>query len=336
MSEPGTGSKESSLSNRESPSSGALEKRRPIPGRGHCKSRKGCFSCKRRRVKCSEELPSCRGCGRLGLDCEYRRPPPVVLALSQISHQPPSPLRLEDLRFFHHFLAAACPSIPIGMDHIWHTVAAMSHEYEFLAHAILGLAAQHLTVSTASDFSVRALDHRISAISALNQALSSPSMTQGDTDAKFAAAIILTYQLSCMPDGMMDFLGMLRGWMVIQTTGRPDAPSGVVGADAAWRGLMTPLRTAKTTRATSGPITSHAGKGGQVNTHEPRRHSTTQRSSNYQVISSLALFPCKSPSVPCRVIVSGTLASPTPTSPCLSPESPSPSEPKPIRTLPPG
>ena len=151
----------------------------------------------------------------------------MVLGLSQISYQPHSPLRLEDLRFFHHFLTAAYPSIPIGMGGIWQAVAAMSHEYEFLAHAILGLAAQHLTASTASDFSVRALDHRVSAISALNQALSFPCATQSDTDAKFAAAIILTYQSSCMPDGMMDFLGMLRGWMVIQTTVVPSMEASI-------------------------------------------------------------------------------------------------------------
>ena len=227
MSELNTENKESPLSNTKLPSGGAFDKRRPIPGRGHFKSRKGCFSCKRRRVKCSEELPACRGCGRLGLDCQYPRPSPVVLAPSRISHQPHSPLRLEDLRFFHHFLTAAYPSIPVGMDDIWQTVAAMSHEYEFLAHAILGLAAQHLTTSTASDFSVRALDHRISAISALNQALSCACPTQSDADAKFAAAIILTYQSSCMPDGMMDFLGMLRGWMVIQTTVVPSMGASI-------------------------------------------------------------------------------------------------------------
>jgi hypothetical protein len=129
-----------------------------------------------------------------------------------------SALRFEDLRFFHHFLFAAYPSLPFGLDHIWQTVAAMSHEYDFLAHAILGLAAQHLTASTTSDFAVQALDHRVSAIKALNQALSIPSTTRADADAMFATAIVLTFQSSYMADGMMEFLSMLRGWMVIQTT----------------------------------------------------------------------------------------------------------------------
>jgi hypothetical protein len=94
----------------------------------------------------------------------------------------------------------------------------MSHEYDFLAHAILGLAAQHLSASTASDFSVPALSHRVSAITSLNSALSAPCTTKEDADAKFAAAILLTFQSSYMPDGMMEFLSMMRGWMIIQTT----------------------------------------------------------------------------------------------------------------------
>ncbi|KAK4118502.1 hypothetical protein N657DRAFT_651200 [Parathielavia appendiculata] len=194
-------------------------RRRPVPGRGHCKSRKGCFNCKRRRVKCSEELPSCRGCRRLGLECQYPGElPRLALKPAQNPNATPSTLRLEDLRFFYHFLSAAYPSLPFGLHDVWQTVAAMSHEYDFLAHAVLGLAAQHLTACTASDFSVPALSHRVSAITALNGALSEPCASREDADARFAAAILLTFQSSYMPDAMMDFIGMLRGWMVIQTT----------------------------------------------------------------------------------------------------------------------
>jgi hypothetical protein len=94
----------------------------------------------------------------------------------------------------------------------------MAHEYDFLAHSIIGLAAQHLTLCTASDFSIQALDHRVSAIAALNGALSRACLSLNDADARFAAAIALTFQSSYMPDGMMDFFRMLRGWMAIQTT----------------------------------------------------------------------------------------------------------------------
>ncbi|KAK4097357.1 hypothetical protein N658DRAFT_434185 [Parathielavia hyrcaniae] len=191
---------------------------RPIPGRGHHKTRRGCFNCKKRRVKCSEGLPSCQGCRRLGLECQYPEPQRFTLSPARDPDATPSTLRLEDLRFFYHFLSAAYPSLPFGLHGVWQTVAAMSHEYDFLAHAVLGLAAQHLTASTTSDFSVPALSHRVSAIAALNSALSKPCPTREDADAKFAAAILLTFQSTYMPDAMMEFLSMLRGWMVIQTT----------------------------------------------------------------------------------------------------------------------
>lgn len=44
------------------------------PKVGHKKSRKGCQTCKNRRVKCDEVTPECGNCNRLGLDCFY--PPP--------------------------------------------------------------------------------------------------------------------------------------------------------------------------------------------------------------------------------------------------------------------
>lgn len=39
--------------------------------KAHRKTRAGCFSCKRRRVKCSEERPSCQPCLRNCLECMY-------------------------------------------------------------------------------------------------------------------------------------------------------------------------------------------------------------------------------------------------------------------------
>lgn len=41
------------------------------PRRAHTKSRKGCFQCKRRRVKCNEISPRCGQCATRGLTCSY-------------------------------------------------------------------------------------------------------------------------------------------------------------------------------------------------------------------------------------------------------------------------
>ncbi|KAF2150860.1 hypothetical protein K461DRAFT_229204 [Myriangium duriaei CBS 260.36] len=38
---------------------------------GHTKSRNGCLTCRKRRVKCDEKRPNCGGCERLGLDCSF-------------------------------------------------------------------------------------------------------------------------------------------------------------------------------------------------------------------------------------------------------------------------
>jgi len=215
-------------------------RRRPVPGKGHPKSKKGCVNCKARRVKCSEEHPSCRACRRLGFDCQYTPlPPPLSSAFVLPGALPAasSALTFEDLRFFHHFLTDAHPPLPFGKSSVWQDVAAISHEvkylsedrvwmrmaltyrkYDFLAHAMMGLAAQHLDASSPLDYSIQALNHRVRAIAAMNGALSKPDTSTVDADAKLAAAMLLTFQSSNMEDGMMDFLRMLRGWMVIQTT----------------------------------------------------------------------------------------------------------------------
>lgn len=95
-------------------------------------------------------------------------------------------------------------------------------QYEFLANAILGLAAQHLTLFRGGDYSIQALDLRVAAINGLNEALSQPCLTSTDADARYAAIIALTYQSAYMPDAMMEFIMMMRGWMFIQTKLVPD------------------------------------------------------------------------------------------------------------------
>ncbi|KAL9487835.1 hypothetical protein ACSS6W_000112 [Trichoderma asperelloides] len=205
-------------------SSPIKRKKKPVPGKGFNKSRRGCFNCKRRRVKCSEATPECRGCNRMGLICVY---PESHLSSAKRLHSArsssPKPcVNLDHLRFYHHFLAEAYPPTPLGAEPVWHNVAAMSHKYQFLANAILGLAAQHLTLVHGADYSIQALDLRVAAINGLNEALSQPCLTPTDADARYAAIIALTFQSGYMPDAMIEFIKMLRGWMFIQTKLVPD------------------------------------------------------------------------------------------------------------------
>jgi hypothetical protein len=103
-------------------------KRKPVPGKGFAKTRRGCFNCKRRRVKCSECRPECQGCRRLGMHCVY-----PATTLPQVRHSIASTtsrvnLSLDHLRFFHHFLIEAYPPHPHASSAVWQDVAALSHE----------------------------------------------------------------------------------------------------------------------------------------------------------------------------------------------------------------
>jgi hypothetical protein len=49
----------------------ASRPRKSIPRKGHTKSRRGCYNCKRRRIKCNERHPECNHCIKAGLQCGY-------------------------------------------------------------------------------------------------------------------------------------------------------------------------------------------------------------------------------------------------------------------------
>ncbi|KAJ2899149.1 hypothetical protein MKZ38_003396 [Zalerion maritima] len=85
---------------------------------------------------------------------------------------------------------------------------------------MLALAASHLTLSNPGgpDYSRQALSHRISSINRLNEALSVPCTTKEEGDARYATTMALTFQSSYMPDGMSDFVRMMRGCAVVART----------------------------------------------------------------------------------------------------------------------
>ncbi|RDI89915.1 hypothetical protein Vi05172_g159 [Venturia inaequalis] len=191
---------------------------KPIPRKGHTKSRRGCFNCKRRKIKCQEAHPACGNCEKAGIICEY---PKTVQQQQQtessIIRQPQAmnaAFSMTDMRFFHHFLVRAYPRLPVGSDAVWTlSVPAFAQEYEFLMRAMLALGASHLTVTTDTELNSQALAHRVEAVTSLNKVLARPAITKEEADARFAAFMILTFQSTCMVDGMFDYLTMLRGCM---------------------------------------------------------------------------------------------------------------------------
>ena len=213
-------------------------KRKPIPRKGHTKSRKGCLNCKRRKVKCQETRPECAHCQKMGLSCEWPSEMPAsisgdrsaAMAARRAGPGSDAPISLgrgmgsagyaiqsgatfniQDMQFFQHFLTIAYPPLPIDGSEIWKGVGAMAHQYDFLIHAMLGLGASHLTLCGGQSFSHPALMHRIAAMKSLNTFLSRSHFSKADGDAAFAAAMSLTFQSTYMEDGLVDFLATVRG-----------------------------------------------------------------------------------------------------------------------------
>ncbi|KAJ9417924.1 hypothetical protein QL093DRAFT_2565883 [Fusarium oxysporum] len=173
---------------------------RARPRKGHTKSRNGCINCKRR-----------RNCRRLGMKCEYSTRRIMMDAPSRPLQSTPTQFTMDDLRLYQHFIFHAYPPMPLNGEPVWKEVAAMSHNFDFLVHAMLGLAASHLSLSGDIDYTAQALSHRVHAITLLNQALSKPCKSKVDADARIATVMTLIFQSSYMFEGMVEFIIMIRG-----------------------------------------------------------------------------------------------------------------------------
>ncbi|KAK9417489.1 putative C6 zinc finger protein [Seiridium unicorne] len=180
--------------------------------RGHTKSRRGCYNCKRRRIKCQETRPSCGHCSKTGLQCEYS-------AVPQVAHQPQHQIplfSLQDMRFFQHFLQVCFPRYPLGNESIWtHEIPCLSHKYEYLMHAILGLSASELMVKEPGLVTF-AMAHRLKAIKAIKKTLAEvpKSNTFEEGNALMATCFALTFQSAMLDDGMAEYMTFIRGIII--------------------------------------------------------------------------------------------------------------------------
>ncbi|CAH0056853.1 unnamed protein product, partial [Clonostachys solani] len=199
--------------------------RKIIPRRGHTKSRRGCLTCKRRRVKCPENTPVCHNCERLGLICQYG-------AMGESGIHPSAPLQstgghfsIGDFQLFHHFVLYAYPPLPIQGKAVWDGVCQISHQFDFLVHAMLALSASHFDLCSGSEgHKTQALSHRTTAIAQINKALDSPAMAGTRGDALYAALMVLAFQSSYMSDGMLEIYPMIRGCMMMLKSASVNLP----------------------------------------------------------------------------------------------------------------
>ncbi|KAF4482416.1 Sterol uptake control protein 2 [Colletotrichum fructicola Nara gc5] len=196
-----------------STSNAPVQKQR-LERRGHTKSRRGCFNCKRRRIKCQETRPSCGHCVKTGLKCEYPSTPTIT---HQPHHQVPL-FSLQDMRFFQHFMLQCYPHHPIGNENIWtHEIPCLSQSHEFLMHAILGMAACDLMAQDPSLLAF-AMAHRVKAIKAIKKSLAGLPTKGTNTEhanALVATCFALTFQSTSFEDGMGEFMTFIRGILII-------------------------------------------------------------------------------------------------------------------------
>ncbi|CVL07536.1 related to UPC2-regulatory protein involved in control of sterol uptake [Fusarium mangiferae] len=125
----------------------------------HRKVRTGCFNCKKRRVKCSEDKPRCRACSRRNQVCQY--PPNVIDEIPSLPDRPALlPERassanaasgvlfdLQDMRLLRHWITSTSLNIAKGPEicNFWHnTATTVALQHPFVLQQVLSLAALHV------------------------------------------------------------------------------------------------------------------------------------------------------------------------------------------------
>ncbi|KEF60601.1 uncharacterized protein A1O9_02162 [Exophiala aquamarina CBS 119918] len=228
--------------------------------RSHTKSRRGCFTCKTRKIKCDEGTPSCSHCVYRGSACIYPRTTEIGAGAGAI-REPTIPGRIfvpfqpkvgvipaspseklvftaQEMRFFHYFLTSMKHPLPIGNRAVWvHEIPQIAHEYPFLLHAILSLGASEMErTNQPMPLQYDVLKHQGRAISGLNKALDDSKAwnTYGHPDAVLATCYALIYQSSRIVDGMKDFQVLVQGCALITDKIQQSRLKTVLNVDPDW------------------------------------------------------------------------------------------------------
>ncbi|KFY49948.1 hypothetical protein V496_09694 [Pseudogymnoascus sp. VKM F-4515 (FW-2607)] len=117
-------------------------------------------------------------------------------------------------------------------DNIWISyVTPISHQCDFLMHAILALSASHLEKLSKSGLTKVAQAHRLAAITGLNSHLDKPLKTAADGDAVIATCFALLMQSWYMDDGLESFLVMTRSCEIITKHVRDQKLDAILARD---------------------------------------------------------------------------------------------------------
>ncbi|ODQ67723.1 hypothetical protein NADFUDRAFT_53879 [Nadsonia fulvescens var. elongata DSM 6958] len=183
--------------------------------KAHNKSRLGCQTCKRRRIKCDETRPICLKCQNLGLECGYEiearaktkqfpKENAVLISATETipgslpsSSNIPPPLEdglaMIDLRLLHHYNTVVWKTITdagISDEEIWREdLPVLALDNPFLMHALLCFSATHLSRTVKGIYDQAISFHRLQAMSMLREAVK--SLKPENTDPLVASSLLL-------------------------------------------------------------------------------------------------------------------------------------------------
>lgn len=119
--------------------------------RPHRKTKTGCLTCKRRKIKCDEVKPECENCIKHSLNCEYAPPQPLFDIQAALSGNAVATLNLFDLELLHFFCTSTALELHENptMRTLWSTnVPKLGFEYDYVMHGILAFSALHLAYAS--------------------------------------------------------------------------------------------------------------------------------------------------------------------------------------------
>ncbi|KAK1755947.1 hypothetical protein QBC47DRAFT_299711 [Echria macrotheca] len=169
--------------------------------KGSNKVKTGCFTCKKRKVKCDETKPQCLRCTRTGRKCDgYSPPAPGSYSWSELLGRQPVGKALtvrrntkdgRALEFFHQVVAPAFSRFP-GDDFWTRMVAQASLQEPAVRHAVLAISSMYEMVDgDERDVNILAKRDGRFALAQYSQALQQLAHTQNESIVLFVCILFI-------------------------------------------------------------------------------------------------------------------------------------------------
>ncbi|PVI07444.1 hypothetical protein DM02DRAFT_703444 [Periconia macrospinosa] len=188
------------------PSAGSGTDDKSKQRRAHRKSRYGCKTCKKRRIKCDERKPECANCVARQIRCDYlpAASPNFTKTVDDTrtkihggATSTSGSLDITDLELMYHWTTSTCNTLvatSAGTLFWKHDVTETGLAHTYVLHLILAIAALHLAHSRPAqreEYSSKANDHYSVALPLLTKELS--TLSEDNCDAVILAERMLNF-----------------------------------------------------------------------------------------------------------------------------------------------